>query len=194
MARVDVVPGDRQQSTSRSDDDAVARRSPRHRPPIAVRAFVALIALGACVFAAALMISDRAPALLVDVFGDTARQLWDRIDVGQRARLATDASLPEKDFVVHVAVWGVVTCLVALAIWTWTGLVATVFAVFGLSVVIELAQGRLSSTRSVDPVDVVANGIGVALGATAAAVAFAGWSLVASAVDTSRRHDRTTAD
>lgn len=132
------------------------------------------------------MISDRAPAVLVDLFGDTVRQLWDRVDASQRARFATEAPLPEKDFVIHVAVWASVTGLVALAIWTWRGLVAAVFGVFGLSVVIELAQGRLSSTRSVESVDVVANGVGVVVGATTAVVVVVGWSLIASGIDALR--------
>ena len=79
---------------------------------------------------------------------------------------------------VHVAVWASITCLVALAMWTWAGLVAAVVGVFGLSVVIELGQGRFSSTRAVESVDVVANGVGVAAGAATAAVVIAGWSLV----------------
>ena len=163
------------------------RGSPRHRPPVAVRGFIALLALAACAFAAVLMISDRAPGVLVDVFGDTVRQLWDRVDASQRARFATDAALPEKDFVIHVAVWASITGLVALAIWTWAGLVAAVFGVFGLSVVIELGQGRFSSTRSVESIDIVANAVGVAAGATAAAVVIVGWTLVASALGVWRR-------
>ena len=133
------------------------------------------------------MISDRAPAVLVDVFGDTVRQLWDRVDASQRARFGADTALPEKDFVIHVAVWGSITGLVALAIWTWVGLVAAAFGVFGLSVAIELAQGRFSSTRSVESIDVVANGVGVAAGVATAAAVLVCWSFVASGIDAWRR-------
>jgi hypothetical protein len=187
MARVDLVERDRQSSIPRRHDVVVPSDLPRHRPPMAVRGFIGLLALTACAFAAALMISDRAPALLVDIFGDAVRQLWDRVDTSQRARFATDAALPEKDFVVHVAVWASITGLVALAIWTWVGLVAAVFGVFALSVVIELAQGRFSSTRSVESMDIVANGVGVVAGAATAAVVFVGWNLVASGIDAWRR-------
>ena len=187
MARGDLVERDRQPSIRRRHDAGAPSGPARHRPPIGVRGLIAVLALAACAFAAALMISDRAPGLLVDVFGDTARQLWDRVDAGQRARLASDGSLPEEDFVVHAVVWASITGLVALAIWTWVGLVGAIVGVFGLSVVVELAQGRFSSTRSVESVDVVANGVGVAAGAATAAVLFVGWSLVASGIDAWRR-------
>jgi hypothetical protein len=192
MAGVDLVESDRQRGVRRRHDVVASSRFPRHRPPIAARGLIAFLALGACAFAAALMISDRAPALLVDVFGDTVRQLWDRVDADQRARFATETAFPEKDFVVHVAVWASITGLVALAFWTWSGLVTAVFGVFGLSVVIELAQGRFSSTRSVESVDVVANGVGVAAGAAAAAAVLVGWCLVASGINAWRRPDLGT--
>lgn len=187
MAGVEFLAQDRRLSSPRRRDVVVPNGLHQHRPSIIVRGLIAVLALAACAFAAALMISDRAPALLVDVFGDTVRQLWDRVDASQRARSVTEAPLPGKDFVVHVAVWASITGLVALAIWTWRGLVAAIFGVFGLSVVIELAQGRVSSTRSVESADVVANGVGVAVGATSAAVVLVGWSLIASGIDALRR-------
>jgi hypothetical protein len=187
MARGDLVERDRQPSIRRRHDLGSPGGLARYRPPIGVRGSIALLALVACAFAAALMLSDRAPGVLVDVFGDTVRQLWERVDASQRARLATDRALPEEDFVVHAVVWASIAGLVALAIWTWVGLVGAIVGVFGLSVVIELAQGRLSSTRSVESVDVVANGVGVAAGAATAAVVMVGWSLVASGIDAWRR-------
>lgn len=187
MARVDLVERDRQSSIRRRHGVGPPRGLARYRPPIGVRAFIALLALAACAFAAALMISDRAPGVLVDVFGDTARQLWARVDASQRARFAADGALPEEDFVVHAVVWASITGLVALSIWTWVGLVVAVVGVFGFSVVIELAQGRFSSTRSVESVDIVANGVGVAAGAALAAVVLVGWSLVALGIAAWRR-------
>jgi hypothetical protein len=187
MARGDLAERDRQPSIRRRHDAGAPRGLVRYRPPIGVRGLMAVVALVACAFAAALMISDRAPGVLVDVFGDTVRQLWDRVDASQRARFATEGSLPEEDFVVHAVVWASITGLVALAIWTWVGLVGAMIGVFGLSVAIELAQGRFSSTRSVESVDVVANGVGVAAGAAAAGMVFVGWSLVASGIDAWRR-------
>ena len=187
MARGDLVERDRQPSIRRRHDLGSPGGLARYRPPIGVRGSIALLALVASAFAAALMLSDRAPGVLVDVFGDTVRQLWERVDASQRARLATDRALPEEDFVVHAVVWASITGLVALAIWTWVGLVGAIVGVFGLSVVIELAQDRLSSTRSVESVDVVANGVGVAAGAATAAVVMVGWSLAASGIDAWRR-------
>jgi hypothetical protein len=187
MARGDLVERDRQALIRRRHDVSSPRGLARSCPPIGVRGSIAVLALVACAFAAALMISDRAPGVLVDVFGDTVRQLWDRVDASQQARFATDGSLPEEDFVVHAVVWASITGLVALAIWTWVGLVGAIVGVFGLSVTVELAQGRFSSTRSVETVDVVANGVGVAAGAATAGVVFVGWSLVASGIDAWRR-------
>lgn len=189
MAGGDLVERDRPLPTRRHDVGEPTGLA-RYRPPIGGRVLMGVLALGACGFAAALMISDRAPGVLVDVFGDTARQLWDRVDASQRARFATERDLPEEDFVVHAVVWASVTGLVALAIWTWVGLLGAIVGVFGLSVVVELAQERFSSTRSVESVDVVANAVGVAAGAATAAVVFVGWVLVASVVDAWRRARR----
>ena len=187
MARGDLVERDRRPPVGRRHDAGRPSGLARYRPPIGVRALLAVLALSACAFATALMISDRAPGVLVDVFGDAARELWDRVDASQRARFVTDGALPEEDFVVHAVVWASITGLVALAIWTWIGLIGAIVGVFGLSVVIELGQGRFSSTRSVEFVDVVANGVGVAAGAATAAVVIAGSSLVAAAIDAWRR-------
>lgn len=160
----------------------------RHRPPPGLRWTVAALALVGCAFAGALMLSDRAPGLLVDVFGDTLSGLWERVDASERARSITDRDLPEEDFVVHVVVWAVVAGLAGLAIWSWTGLVVAALGVFGLSVVVELAQGRWSSTRAVEAIDVVANGVGVALGIVAAAAVIAGRGLIASVLGPRRHH------
>lgn len=150
--------------------------SPRYRPPIVLRAFLALLGVGAMAFAAALMISDRAPSVLRRLFGEDVRRLWDRIDASERAQFVNEADLPEADFVVHVVVWAVTVMLVAMAIWTWRGLSVAVGGVFASSVIIELAQGRFSDTRSVSLDDVVANGVGVVLGACAVALMYLGWN------------------
>ncbi len=138
--------------------------------------------LGAVLFAGALLLSDRAPGVLRTMFGDRARLLWERVDNGGRTDVITGGTRPEADFLVHVAIWAVVACLVGLAIWSWFGLVATTIGVFGLSVVTELAQGVWSSTRGVEAIDVVANAVGVAAGATAAGVVYVLWSGVAGTV------------
>lgn len=159
-------------------------RSPRYRPPVALRAFTALLGMGAMAFAAALMISDRAPRVLRRLFGEDVRRLWDRIDASERAQFVNEANLPGADFVVHVVVWAVTVMLVAMAIWTWRGLTVAVGGVFASSVIIELAQGRFSDTRSVSLDDVVANGAGVALGACAVALMYLAWNGLAWFINT----------
>lgn len=94
--------------------------------------------------------------------------------------MLTGGTPPEADFLVHVAIWAVVACLIGLAVWSWFGLVATAVGVFGLSVVTELAQGVWSSTRAVEAIDVVANAVGVTGGVTVAGVMYLLWSGVAA--------------
>lgn len=144
-----------------------------------LRACIALLGLGAAGFAVALMLSDRAPGLLREVFGDRARRLWNRIDASEPAHAVTQGDLPEPDFVVHVVVWCVVVMLVAMAIWTWRGLVGAAIGVFAASVVLEAAQARFSTTRSVQRNDVVANGLGVAAGTCAVALILLAWTAIA---------------
>lgn len=153
--------------------------SPRHRPPTVLRALCALLGLGAIAFAVALMLSDRAPGLLSDLFGEDVRRLWGRIDASQRTRVLDDAELPETDFVIHVIVWAVVVTLAATSIWTWAGLILAAVGGFTGSVALELAQGRFSDTRSVELDDVVANATGVAIGAGVAALMYLAWSALA---------------
>ena len=133
-------------------------------------------------FAAALMISDRAPRELRRLFGADVRRLWDRIDAGERVQFVNEAHLPQADFVIHVMVWAVIVMLVAVAIWTWRGLTISVAGVFACSVIIELAQGRYSDTRSVELDDIVANGAGVAIGTCAVALMYLAWNGLASCV------------
>jgi len=139
-----------------------------------------LAGLVAVAFTGALMLSDRAPSVLRVTFGDRTRRLWERIDAGGRTDLIT--ARPETDFVVHVAIWSAVAVLVALAIWTWWGLLATAVGAFGLSVMIELAQGRWSSTRQVELRDVAANALGISAGAAGAALVYLAWSAIAGAL------------
>jgi VanZ family protein len=145
--------------------------------------FSALLGIAAMAFAAALMLSDRAPSVLRRLFGEDARRLWDRIDASERAQFVNQAGVPEADFVIHVMVWAVIVLLVAMAIWTWRGLTAVVAGVSASSVIIEVAQGRYSDTRSVELDDLVANGVGVAIGACAAALMYLAWSGLASSVN-----------
>ncbi len=158
------------------------RWAPQDRPPAAVRGFVGLIGLGAMLTAAALLLSDRAPGLVRMVFGDRARDLWLRIDAAERVNLPPDAQVPSTDFIAHVAIWAVVASLIGLAIWTWRGLALGVVALSAASLLLELAQGRYATTRTVQASDAVANLIGVALGAVVAAACYIAWSGAAALV------------
>ncbi|MEJ7799617.1 MAG: hypothetical protein WKF60_03805 [Ilumatobacter sp.] len=168
--------------TRSADVQAPTRSSPRHRPPAGLRWLIGLFGFAAVGFAGALMLSDRAPGFLRTVFGQRARRLWERVDAGGRTDVITTGGRPETDFVVHVAIWVVVTMLVALAMWSWLGLLASAVGVFGSSVLIELAQGRWSSTRHVELRDVAANALGVSAGVVAAAAVYVAWSAVAGTV------------
>jgi hypothetical protein len=188
-----MAPADfeRQREPWSSPRGAVARPvSPQYRPPLALRAMSALLGMGAVAFAVALMLSDRAPGVLRRLFGEDVRRLWDRIDASQRAQFVSEADLPGPDFVIHVVVWAVIVALVGMAIWTWRGLTATAVGSFAGSVVIELAQGRYSDTRSVELSDVVANGVGVAIGTGAVALMYLAWSAVGRTLALIRVGDR----
>ena len=60
-------------------------------------------------------------------------------------------------------------------------------AVFSLSILVEVGQGRYSSTRAVERSDVMSNGIGVATGVIAAGVCYLAWSGCAALVRGLRR-------
>lgn len=156
------------------------------RPPIALRIFIGLIGLGALMFNVALMISDQAPGVTRQLFGDFAQRLADRLDASDS--VDTDR-LPGSDALVHIGVWAVATMLVALTVWHWWALVPIAVSVFAASVVVEIGQGRYSSTRAVEVGDVLANAVGIALGTSAAAVCMLGWSAISRLVrETRRRH------
>lgn len=139
---------------------------------------------------AALLLSDRAPGFLRSVFGDRARRLWARIDTGDRVDLAAGSQATQPDFMVHVALWAVVTVLIGFAIWTWRGLLIAValLAVAGLG--LELAQGRYASSRNVEASDALANLVGIGAGAATAGLCYVVWSGAAAIVRSFRR-DRT---
>ena len=149
--------------------------------------FVGLLALGAMLTTAALLLADRAPRVLRSVFGDRARHLWERIDTGDRVDLASRSEVTQPDFMVHVALWTVLTVLVGFTIWTWRGLTIAVGVLAATSFGLELAQGRYATTRNVEASDALANLVGIAAGATAAGSCFLVWSGVAMIIGRSRR-------
>jgi hypothetical protein len=164
---------------------ATAATFPRHRPPVALRALVAVVAVAALGFNAALMLSDRAPGVLRRLFGDAVQRLSARIDASERlANLAatTGTQVPQSDTVVHVAVWAVAALLVGLTVWSWIGLLLGAAVVVGLSALVEIGQGVLTDTRAVEASDMVANALGVAAGTVLAGACYLVWSLLAVVV------------
>lgn len=154
--------------------------SPRHRPPLGLRVVVAFLGVGAVAFNAVLMLSDRAPRVSRRIGGDVISRLSERLDTGGRAgRLVDDPRLPSSDAIVHIGVWGVAMLLVGLAVWSWRGLVVGAGLVFAASAMIEIGQQRFTTTRTSQVGDIVANGIGVAVGTAAAAVCYLLWSSAA---------------
>jgi len=147
------------------------------------------LSLAAVAVNAVILLSDRAPGLF--------RRLSTRIDAGvSRAAGAAGVDVPDgrvrvprSDFDVHVLIWAVAALLVGLAAWSWLSLAIASTTVFLSSVGLELAQRTYSSSRAVQFVDVVANGVGVLAG-TCVVVAFAVvWKAVSatlSAVSRSR--------
>jgi len=140
------------------------------------------LSLGAFAANAVILLSDRAPGLF--------RRLSARIDAGvSRAAGAAGVDVPggrvgvsRSDFDVHVLIWAVAALLVGLAAWSWLSLAFASATVFLGSVALELAQRTYSSSRTVQFLDVVANGVGVLAG-TCGVAAFA---LVWKAASTTR--------
>lgn len=157
-------------------DDVSTGWGPDDRPPMASRLFVGVLGFGAMLSTVALLLSDRAPGALRSMFGDRARQLWERIDASERVDLPPGSELPATDFLVHIAIWAVVTTLVGLAIWSWRGLMFAAMGLAAASVLLELAQGRFADTRAVEVRDAIANLLGIAAGLVAAAACYLVWS------------------
>lgn len=154
--------------------------SPRHRPPLVLRVLIALLGLGAVAFNAVLMLSDRAPRVSRRIGGELMARLSERLDTGGRAgRLVDDPRLPASDALVHIGVWAVAMVFVGLAVWSWRGLMLGAGAVFVLSAMIEVGQQRFTRTRTFEFGDIVANGIGVALGTAVAAACYGLWTAAA---------------
>ncbi|MGB3736944.1 MAG: hypothetical protein WA964_18440 [Ilumatobacter sp.] len=160
---------------------------PALRPPLALRGFIGLLAAGAALFNVALMLSDRAPGITEQIFGDFAVRLSDRLDRSERIGSLTEGRQPGNDAIVHIGVWAVAMVLVGLALWRWVPLIIGAVLLFAGSVFVEVGQGRYSDTRAVELSDVFANGVGITLGVVAAAACYLAWSGVAATFRRLRR-------
>ena len=144
----------------------------RHRPGRGVRGAIALFALGIVVANAMVLLSDRAPRVLRSIFGDFVRRITERLDAGGSAEAALGARDIGGDSIVHFGLWAVAMLVVGLAIWSWAGLIVASFSVAATSLVVEVAQGRYSSSRAVEATDAAFNLLGVTVGAGAAATVY----------------------
>ncbi|MEX2626993.1 MAG: hypothetical protein WD225_08905 [Ilumatobacteraceae bacterium] len=164
--------------------------TPRHRPPVGLRVFIAFLGIGAVGFNAALMLSDRAPGALRQIGGGIVVRLSERIDAGGRpARLTSDPRLPSGDTLVHIGVWGTAMLFVGLAVWSWRGLAVGAAGVLICSLAVEVGQRRYTVSRTFQMSDIVANTVGVAAGAAAAAGCYLLWSGVAQLLGARRPAD-----
>lgn len=126
------------------------------------------------------MLSDRAPGLTRQIFGDFAVRLSDRLDRSERLGPLTEGRNPGNDAIVHIGVWAVAMVLLGLAIWRWAPMILASVLLFVASVFVEIGQGRYSSTRAVELSDVVANGVGIGLGIAACVGCYVAWSALAA--------------
>jgi hypothetical protein len=148
---------------------------PGGRPFRGWRVLPLLLSLGALGLNALILLSDRAPGLF--------RRLSARIDAGvQRAAGAAGVDVPgsavrvpKSDFDVHVLIWGVAALLLGLAAWSWLSLFMASSTLFATSVVLEMAQGAYSRTRSVQFSDIVGNAVGVMVGTALVAAFSVAW-------------------
>jgi len=140
----------------------------RHRPPLVLRLAVALTGFGIVLANAALLLSDRAPGALRVLFGSSVRRITARLDADGSTESGLDARGIGSDSIVHFGLWAVAALVVGLAVWSWIGLACSSATVAGASLVLEVAQGRYSSTRAVEVSDAAFNLLGVAAGSIAA--------------------------
>lgn len=163
---------------------------PHRRPPLALRLLVGLCGLGAAAATTALMLSDTAPGVLRRLFGEFAVRLSARLDAGRRAQLVElrgDPRLPASDSLVHIGLWAGVMVLAGLTVWSLRWLVPLAAAVGSGSIVVELLQGRVTTTRGVEARDVAANLVGVGLGVALCLALYATWSAIATVLTPRRR-------
>jgi hypothetical protein len=144
----------------------------RHRPSLGVRSAIAVLAFGIVLANATLLLSDRAPRVLRSLFGDPVRRITERLDANGSAGAALGARDIGGDSIVHFGLWAVAMLVVGLAVWSWAGLVLASVTVAATSLILEVAQGRYSSSRAVEAADAAFNLLGVAVGAGVAAAVY----------------------
>ena len=123
----------------------------------------AATALILCFTSAAVVLlwSDRAPALFdhtVNVVTETGRfveRLYG-VDIADRSDVPGTA-----DQIGHTVLWGSGMLLIGWIFHRRVPVLFTAIFVFGISLIFEAGQPLLSSSRSLDPSDAVANSVGI---------------------------------
>lgn len=142
---------------------------PGGRPGGGWRPGLALVAAVLAVPTVLLMLADRAPGLL--------RRLSDRLEVvdPRPGQVVRATGIPDAAFAVHVGVWGAAGLVVVLLSWSWRSLVLGLLAALVASGLVEVAQELLTDQRAAQWRDVLANAVGLGLGA---ALGVAVWAVV----------------
>lgn len=139
---------------------------PGGRPFARWRALVTVLAVLALVGVVVALLSDRAPGILGSVTREVTAQL-DRAAPEARTSVneaVAGTRVEERDVQGHILLWSAVTVLVGLASWSWRSLIAATALVVVASTGLELVQEELAPSRITERSDLLANGLGIALG------------------------------
>lgn len=145
---------------------------PGGRPLARWRGVLVIVTLLALVAVVALLLSERAPGAVGEVTDRVSGRLTSEApETSAQARRALDRTgIDEADTIAHIAMWGTVTVLVALTMWSWRSLVVALMVIVVVSTGVELIQETIAPSRITEWRDVGANLVGITGGAIVAVV------------------------
>lgn len=145
---------------------------PGGRPMARWRPLISVLALGALIGLALVMLSDSAPGILGDVSERVAVRVDDRAPDARGSLSDAVAGTPaeERDVQAHIALWATAAFLLGLASWSWGSLAGITVLVLGAATTLELVQERLAPTRITETSDLYANAVGILIGLVAVVV------------------------
>lgn len=167
---------------------------PGGRPFARWRLLVSLLALAGLAAVAFLLLWEDGPRF-VGGLSDEARAQLDRAPPGTRRnvrRAVARSGVEESDTWAHIGLWASATVLVGLATWSWRSLVVAVVLLVGASTGLELVQDQVAPTRIYERSDLVANGLGIALGLAVVLVVSTGSGIPARLRRLSARRRRSS--